>query len=65
VLANGAGMVPPSNDSADLLAALSALASDAELRAELASTGTASVAQFDVELVTEAYERLFREIAVR
>jgi glycosyltransferase involved in cell wall biosynthesis len=63
VLANGAGMVPPSNDPGDLLGALWALAGDAEFRAALGRTGAASTASFDVDVVTDAYERLFGEIA--
>jgi glycosyltransferase involved in cell wall biosynthesis len=65
VLANGAGMVPPTNDPADLLVALSALARDPGLRAELARTGVGSIAPFDVEAVTDTYERLFEEIGAR
>jgi glycosyltransferase involved in cell wall biosynthesis len=63
VLANGAGVVTPSNDPGELFRALHELARDSQRRAVLASGGPARVEAFDVMTVTDAYERLFEDLA--
>jgi len=63
VLANGGGVVTPSNDPGELFRALHVLARDPRRRAELAAGGPAHVEAFDGEVVVDAYERLFAELA--
>lgn len=53
------GIVPGSNEPAELAAALERLASDPRLREELGRAAHARVQRFDVEPVAAAYERLF------
>jgi glycosyltransferase involved in cell wall biosynthesis len=57
------GIVPPSNEPADLAAALERLAADPALRAELGRTARERVRRYGTEPVADAYERLFAELS--
>jgi glycosyltransferase involved in cell wall biosynthesis len=57
------GIVPPSNEPADLAAALARLAADPALRAELGRVARERVRRYDVEPVADAYDRVFAELA--
>jgi glycosyltransferase involved in cell wall biosynthesis len=59
VLDDGAGLVPPTGEPADLLGALVELADDEELRARVRSVALARVQDFRVEAVVDAYEDLY------
>ena len=63
VLDSETGIVPPSNEPADLAAALARLAADPALRAELGRVARERVRRYDVEPVADAYERAFAELA--
>jgi glycosyltransferase involved in cell wall biosynthesis len=56
------GIVPPSNDPAELERALVRLASSPELRARLGSAACARVQRYDLRLVAQSYERLFARL---
>jgi glycosyltransferase involved in cell wall biosynthesis len=63
ILGRGVGLVPPTNEPADLLAALRTVADDETRGGELRRRGPEHVAAFDVETVTDAYERVLGELA--
>ena len=58
----GAGLVPSSNDPAELLDALRRLAADPGERRALGARGAEQAAAHDVALVADAYERLYAEV---
>jgi glycosyltransferase involved in cell wall biosynthesis len=57
------GIVPASNDPADLLAALRTLALDPERRAAMGRAAIEHMRAYDIEHVTDAYESLYTRIA--
>lgn len=59
LLDGGAGVIPPSNSSDDLTAALRPLVADADLRAALGDAATARAAAFALPAVVTAYEALW------
>ena len=63
LLGGGAGLVPSSNDPAELLDALRRLAADPGERRALGVRGAEQAAAHDVALVADAYERLYAEVA--
>jgi glycosyltransferase involved in cell wall biosynthesis len=63
VLDAGTGIVPSSNEPAELAEALERLASDLPLREELGRTAQARVQRYDIESVAVAYERVFARLA--
>jgi glycosyltransferase involved in cell wall biosynthesis len=65
LLADGAGLVPASNDPDELAGALLALATDAELRARLGKAGVLRARDHDVDKVIDDYERLYAQLARR
>jgi glycosyltransferase involved in cell wall biosynthesis len=56
------GIVPPSNEPADLVGALERLAADPALRAELGHVARERVRRYGVEPIADAYERVFAEL---
>jgi glycosyltransferase involved in cell wall biosynthesis len=58
LLAGGAGVVPPTNKPADLLAALRRLAADPDERARIGRAAVERAREFDVERVTDRLEEL-------
>ena len=62
VLDSETGIVPPSNEPADLAAALERLAADPGLRTELGRVARERVARYDTGSVADAYERLFADL---
>jgi glycosyltransferase involved in cell wall biosynthesis len=58
-LADGAGIIPPSNAPDELVTAIDALADDDELRTAVIETATAAVGRFGVDEVVAAYEASF------
>jgi glycosyltransferase involved in cell wall biosynthesis len=63
VLDAGTGIVPSSNEPAELAEALERLALDLPLREELGRTAHARVQRYDIESVAVAYERVFAGLA--
>jgi glycosyltransferase involved in cell wall biosynthesis len=59
VLDSETGIVPPSNEPADLADALERLAADSAMRVELGRVAGERVGRFGVEPVADAYERVF------
>jgi glycosyltransferase involved in cell wall biosynthesis len=62
VLSDQAGLVPASNDPEDLLPSLVEMADDGPLRSQLSAAALARVATFDLEAVTDTYEKLYQEL---
>src|SRR5207247_8375639 len=63
VLDAATGIVPSSNEPAELAEALERLALDLPLREELGRTAHARVRRYDIESVAVAYERVFGGLA--
>jgi glycosyltransferase involved in cell wall biosynthesis len=57
------GIVTGSNDPHEVAAALERLATDGRLRAELGQTARGRVQRYDADVVADAYEQLFEELA--
>jgi glycosyltransferase involved in cell wall biosynthesis len=57
------GIVPPSNEPAELEGALARLAGSSLLRARLGLAARARVQRYDVDAVARQYDELFRRIA--
>jgi glycosyltransferase involved in cell wall biosynthesis len=56
------GLVPPSNDPADLLAALRALAGYPGRRAAMGRAAAERAKEFDIERVVDRFEDLYRSV---